>query len=65
MNRLYSPYQEMKYLIFMYEIMHSLRDFPCGSDLLPLSALGFEVKLSRFASSGVKPVAANMRSAFK
>ncbi len=41
----------------MYTIMHGLVDFPYDTD--------FEVILSRFTNSGVKPVLANMRSAFE
>ncbi len=43
-------------LICMYKIIYGLLNFP---------ALGFAVILSRFINSGVKPVAANMRSAFE
>ncbi len=45
-------------LIYKYKIMHGLLDFSWG-------ALGFEVILSRFTNSNVKPVAVNMHSEFK
>ncbi len=49
----------------MYKIMHGLLDFHATQFLLPPPTLGFEVILSRFTNSGVKPVAANMCSAFE
>ncbi len=49
----------------MYKIMHGLLDFPCDTDFAASPALGFEVTLSRFANSGVKPVDSYMPSAFE
>ncbi len=49
----------------MYQVMHGLLDFPCDAVFVAPPALGFEVILSRLANSGVKPVAANMRSVFE
>ncbi len=52
-------------LICIYKIMHGLLDFHATQFLLPPPTLDFEVILSRFTNSGVKPVAANMCSAFE
>ncbi len=52
-------------LICMYKIMHGLLDFPCKEVFAVPPDLGFEVILSGFTNRGVKPVAANMRSALE
>ncbi len=52
-------------LICMYKIMHGLLDFNVTQSLLPPPTLGFEVILSSFTNSGVRPVATTMRSAFE
>ncbi len=52
-------------LICIYTIMHALLDSSCDAVFAAPPALGFEVILSRFTNSGVRPVAANMRSAFE
>ncbi len=52
-------------LICTYKIMHGLFDFQCDEVFAAPPALGFEVILSRFTNSGVRPVTANTRSAFE
>ncbi len=51
--------------ICMYKIMHGLLDFPWDVVFADPPALGVAVILSRFTNSGVKPVTANMPSAFE
>ncbi len=46
-------------LICIYKIMYELLDFPCDTVFAAPTVI-----LSRFTNGGVKPSAANMRSAF-
>ncbi len=46
----------------MYNIMHGLLDFQCDTNFATPARFGLRVILSSFTNSGVKPVAANMRS---
>ncbi len=52
-------------LICMYKICTASSTFHLTQSLLPPTALGFEVILSRFTNSGVRLVVTNMRSAFE
>ncbi len=51
--------------IGIYKIMHGLLDFFSDTIFAAPPALGFEIILSRFINSGVKPVAVNVHLAFE
>ncbi len=52
-------------LVCMYKIMHGLLSFACDAVFADPPALGFAIIFSKFANSGTKPFAANIRSAFE